>query len=45
MDKLLSAVPLSRTGQPEEIALAAQFIIENDYFTGRCIEVDGGIRL
>ncbi|MCA6215818.1 SDR family oxidoreductase [Ideonella sp. B7] len=45
MDKLLSAVPLRRTGQPEEIAQAAQFIFENDYFTGRCIEVDGGIRL
>ncbi len=45
MDKLLSAVPLRRTGQPEEIAQAAQFIFENDYFTGRCLEVDGGIRL
>jgi hypothetical protein len=27
-----------------EIVQAAVFIAENDYFTGRCIEVDGGLR-
>ena len=25
--------------------LAAVFIAENDFFTGRCIDIDGGLRL
>ena len=31
--------------KPEEIYLAVKFIIECDYFTGRCIDIDGGMRL
>jgi len=42
---MLRAVPLNRTGKPEEIYLAVKFIIECDYFTGRCLDVDGGIVL
>lgn len=38
-------VPLKRMGRAEEIASAVTFIFENDYFTGRVIEVDGGIRI
>jgi 3-oxoacyl-[acyl-carrier protein] reductase len=45
LDKLTAPVPLKRLGQPEEIAQAVMFIFENDFFTGRCIEVDGGLRL
>ena len=45
LDKLTAPVPLKRLGQPEEIAHAVLFIFENDFFTGRCIEVDGGLRL
>jgi 3-oxoacyl-[acyl-carrier protein] reductase len=45
LDKLTAPVPLKRLGQPEEIAHAVMFIFENDFFTGRCIEVDGGLRL
>jgi len=40
-----SLIPLRRFGQPDEIAHTVQFIIENDYFTGRLIEVDGGLRI
>lgn len=40
-----SAIPLARMGQPDEIAHAVQFILENDYFSGRTIEVDGGLRI
>jgi 3-oxoacyl-[acyl-carrier protein] reductase len=36
---------LKRLGQPEEIAQAVQFIFENDFFTGRCLDIDGGLRL
>lgn len=44
-DKLTAPVPLKRLGQPQEIAHAVQFIFENDFFTGRCLELDGGLRL
>lgn len=45
LDKLTAPVPLKRLGQPEEIAQAVRFIFENDFFTGRCLDVDGGLRL
>ncbi len=45
LDKLTAPVPLKRLGQPEEIAHAVVFIFENDFFTGRCLDLDGGLRL
>lgn len=45
LEKLTAPVPLKRLGQPEEIAHAVSFIFENDFFTGRCLELDGGLRL
>jgi 3-oxoacyl-[acyl-carrier protein] reductase len=42
--KVTAPVPLGRLGLTEEIAHAAMFIAENDYFTGRAVEVDGGLR-
>jgi 3-oxoacyl-[acyl-carrier protein] reductase len=45
LDKLTAPVPLKRLGRPEEIAHAVLFIFENDFFTGRCLEVDEGLRL
>lgn len=45
LEKLLSGVPLRRAGKPEEIWAAVRFIIECDYFTGRCVDVDGGITI
>ncbi|MCP5327761.1 MAG: SDR family oxidoreductase [Steroidobacteraceae bacterium] len=45
LDKLTAAVPLRRLGTPGEIAQAAVFIVENDFFTGRCVDVDGGLRI
>ncbi|HUG99655.1 MAG TPA: SDR family oxidoreductase [Gammaproteobacteria bacterium] len=43
--RVQNAIPLNRLGKPEEIAATAVFIAENDFFTGRVIEVDGGLRL
>ena len=43
--KMTAPIPLGRLGQPEEIAHAVGFIFENDLFTGRCVEVDGGLRM
>jgi len=43
--KIAGMVPTGRIGEPDEIAQAVQFILENDYFSGRLIEVDGALRL
>jgi 3-oxoacyl-[acyl-carrier protein] reductase len=45
LEKLVTPVPLRRLGEPEEIAAAAAFIVSNDFFTGRCIDLDGGFRV
>lgn len=44
-DKVKATIPLRRFATTEEIASTALFIVENDYITGRVIEVDGGLRL
>ena len=45
LEKVTAPVPLKRLGLPEEVAQAAVFIAENDYFNGRSIDIDGGLRL
>lgn len=42
--KVTAPVPLKRLGQPNEIAEAALFIAQNEFFTGRVLEIDGGLR-
>lgn len=43
-ERLIAAVPVGRLGDPANIAQAVIFLFENDYMTGRCIDVDGGLR-
>ena len=45
LEKMLKAVPLRRVGSVDSIFAGIKFIIECDYFTGRCIDIDGGMRL
>jgi 3-oxoacyl-[acyl-carrier protein] reductase len=45
LEKMTAPVPLKRLGLPEEIAHTALYVAENDFFTGRSIDVDGGLRL
>jgi 3-oxoacyl-[acyl-carrier protein] reductase len=45
LEKVTAPVPLKRLALPEEVAHTAVYIAENDYFTGRAIDVDGGLRL
>jgi 3-oxoacyl-[acyl-carrier protein] reductase len=45
LDLIRMAVPLGRMGQPEHIAHTVQFILENNYLSGRTIEVDAGLRI
>jgi Dehydrogenases with different specificities (related to short-chain alcohol dehydrogenases) len=45
LEKMTTPVPLKRLGLPEEVAQTAVYIAENDFFTGRSIDIDGGLRL
>lgn len=45
LDKIIQNIPVGRLGEMAEISRTVQFIIENDFFTGRVIEVDGGMRV
>jgi 3-oxoacyl-[acyl-carrier protein] reductase len=45
LEKMIAPVPVGRLGRPAEIAHAVRFIFENDFYTGRVLEVDGGLRL
>ena len=44
-DKIISTIPLRRLGEPEEIGNTALYILQNDYYNGRILEIDGGLRL
>lgn len=45
IERAVNAVPLKRAAEPAEMAHAALFIAENDYFSGRVVEVDGAQRI
>ncbi|MBY7783500.1 SDR family oxidoreductase [Vibrio fluvialis] len=45
IERLKQMVPVGRMGESGEIAHAAKYILENDYFTGRVLEIDGGMRM
>jgi 3-oxoacyl-[acyl-carrier protein] reductase len=48
-EKILSSwvkqSPAQRMGQPAEIAEGVLFVIANDFFQGRVLEIDGGLRM
>lgn len=43
--RFTAAIPAGRTGELEELASAVNFILQNDYYNGRILELDGGLRL
>lgn len=45
LEKVVQNIPLGRLGEMEEISKTVQFIVKNEFFTGRIIEVDGGMRI
>ncbi|AUX21032.1 3-ketoacyl-ACP reductase [Sorangium cellulosum] len=44
-DALVAMIPVGRIGVPEDIWQAVRFVIECEYFNGRCIDVDGGLTM
>lgn len=44
-DRLEKMKPVGRLGAPEEIAHTAKYIFENEFFTGRVVEIDGGLHM
>ncbi len=45
LEKLAAGIPLKRIGEPDEIAATVEFILQNDYISGRVLEIDGALRL
>ncbi len=45
LEKIAAGIPVGRLGEPDEIAHAAVFLLENDYINGRVLEIDGGQRI
>ncbi|NQV86183.1 MAG: SDR family oxidoreductase [Woeseiaceae bacterium] len=44
-EKIAATIPAKRLGEPDEVAKTVEFILSNDYFGGRCIDIDGALRL
>lgn len=44
LDRIREQTPLKRFGTLDEFGLAIRFVIENDYFNGKVLELDGGLR-
>jgi 3-oxoacyl-[acyl-carrier protein] reductase len=45
LDRIIQKIPAGRLGEMGEISQAVQFVITNDFFTGRVLEVDGAMRI
>lgn len=44
-ERIIKQIPLGRMATMEEISHAVRFILENEYVSGRTIEVDGALRM
>ncbi|MBP0601362.1 SDR family oxidoreductase [Aeromonas sanarellii] len=45
MARMQQAIPVGHLGEAAQLAQTVQFILANDYLSGRMIEIDGGLRL
>lgn len=45
MARMQQGIPVGTLGQAEQLAQTVQFILANDYLSGRVIELDGGLRI
>ncbi len=42
-EKITKTIPMGRFGQPQDIANAVRFCIENEYMTGATLDINGGV--
>ncbi len=45
LDLVRQAVPLRKLGEPKDLMSAVLFIVKNEYFHGKVLELDGGLTL
>ncbi len=45
LQKWQKNIPLGRLGELEELLLAVKFVIENEYFNGKTLSLDGGLTI
>jgi 3-oxoacyl-[acyl-carrier protein] reductase len=45
LTEVTSKVPLRRLARPEEIADAVAFVVKNDFYTGKVLQIDGGLAI
>lgn len=45
LDAIVKRTPLKRLATPEEIVAAVRFVMASDFFNGRVLAVDGGLRV
>jgi 3-oxoacyl-[acyl-carrier protein] reductase len=43
--RIIPQIPQGRMGRMDEVTHALRFAVENDYFNGRVIDLDGGLRV
>ena len=44
LEKIKSKSPVGRFAGVSELAHGVQFVLENEYFLGKTLELDGGLR-
>jgi 3-oxoacyl-[acyl-carrier protein] reductase len=44
-EKFTNSIPLRRFAETSEMSDGALFILKNEYYTGRMLEIDGGARI
>lgn len=44
-NRIVLQIPQARMGRMDEVTHALRFAVENDYFNGRVIDLDGGLRI
>ncbi len=45
LSRIRKAIPLQKLGNPDQLYHAIRFIVENGYFHGKVLELDGGLSL
>ena len=42
LDKIIQSIPLKKMGTPNDVAKGIDYVINNKYFNGKVLKIDGG---